>query len=126
MGCSCLRVCCWPAACSLWGALMVWTLKHAYATCAVCGRDAGKLQGLATPLWPDHGPSSTALPIIPLQCLQGMEALARLRCSRGLSVAGYFGSFHRRGPIDIDLPSINSDQSIAVQLRLDEKLQEGV
>eukprot|EP00891_Asterochloris_glomerata_P005862 jgi/Astpho2/5862/Aster-02364 len=56
----------------------------------------------------------------------GMEALARLRCSRGLSVAGYFGSFHRRGPIDIDLPSINSDQSIAVQLRLDEKLQEGV
>lgn len=41
-------------------------------------------------------------------------------------MAGYFGSFHRRGPIDIDLPSINSDQSIAVQLRLDEKLQEGV
>ena len=71
-------------------------------------------------------PGFTASPVILWQCLQGLEALARLRCSRGLSVAGYFGSFHRRGPTDIDMPSINSDQSIAVQLRLDEKLQEGV
>ena len=71
-------------------------------------------------------PGFTASLVMLLQCLQGLEALARLRCSRGLSVAGYFGSFHRRGPTDIDLPSINSDQSVAVQLRLDEKLQEGV
>ena len=54
--------------------------------------------------------------------VQGMEAVARMRCSSGLVVERYLGSFHRRTATDIDLPAINSDQSIAVQLRHDDKL----
>lgn len=51
-----------------------------------------------------------------------MEAVARMRCSSGLVVERYLGSFHRRTVTDIDLPAINADQSIAVQLRYDDKL----
>ncbi len=54
--------------------------------------------------------------------LQGLEAVARMRCSSGLVVERYLGSFHRRTATDIDLPAINADQSIAVQLRHDDKL----
>lgn len=54
--------------------------------------------------------------------LQGMEAVARLRCSKGLTVERYLGSFHRRTATDIDLPAINTDQSVAVQLRHEDKL----
>ena len=54
--------------------------------------------------------------------MQGMEAVARMRCSSGLVVERYLGSFHRRTATDIDLPAINADQSIAVQLRHDDKL----
>lgn len=53
---------------------------------------------------------------------QGMEAVARMRCCKGLAVERYLGSFHRRTATDIDLPAINADQSIAVQLRHDDKL----
>ncbi|KAL0036794.1 hypothetical protein WJX79_010207 [Trebouxia sp. C0005] len=53
---------------------------------------------------------------------QGLEAVARMRCSLGLVVDRYLGSFHRRTATDIDLPAINADQSIAVQLRHDDKL----
>ena len=45
-----------------------------------------------------------------------------MRCSSGLVVDRYLGSFHRRTATDIDLPAINADQSIAVQLRHDDKL----
>jgi len=45
-----------------------------------------------------------------------------MRCSSGLVVERYLGSFHRRTATDIDLPAINADQSIAVQLRHDDKL----
>lgn len=55
-------------------------------------------------------------------CSQGMEAVARMRCCKGLAVERYLGSFHRRTATDIDLPAINADQSIAVQLRHDDKL----
>ena len=51
-----------------------------------------------------------------------MEAVARLRCSKGLTVERYLGSFHRRSATDIDLPAINTDQSVAVQLRYEDKL----
>lgn len=51
-----------------------------------------------------------------------MEAVARMRCSKGLTVERYLGSFHRRTPTDIDLPAVNTDQSIAVQLRHEDKL----
>lgn len=54
--------------------------------------------------------------------VQGMEAVARMRCSTGLTVERYLGSFHWRTVTDIDLPAINADQSIAVQLRHDDKL----
>ena len=51
-----------------------------------------------------------------------MEAVARMRCSKGLTVERYLGSFHRRTATDIDLPAVNTDQSIAVQLRHEDKL----
>ena len=46
-----------------------------------------------------------------------------MRCSSGLTVERYLGSYHRRTATDIDLPAINADQSIAVQLRHDDKLE---
>lgn len=55
-------------------------------------------------------------------CVQGMEAVARLRCSKGLTVEKYLGSFHRRTATDIDLPALHAEQSIAVQLRHEDKL----
>lgn len=58
--------------------------------------------------------------------VQGLEAVARMRCSSGLVVERYLGSFHRRTATDIDLPAINADQSIAVQLRYDDKLDKEV
>ena len=54
--------------------------------------------------------------------VQGMEAVARLRCSKGLTVEKYLGSFHRRTATDIDLPALHAEQSIAVQLRHEDKL----
>lgn len=55
---------------------------------------------------------------------QGLEALMRVRCSAGLSVIDYSGSYCRRTPVDVDLPCVDCDKNIFVRLRYDDTLQE--
>jgi protein transport protein SEC24 len=55
---------------------------------------------------------------------QGFEAVMRVRCSQGLQVQDYFGNFCKRVPTDIDLPAIDSDKTVMVTFRHDDKLQE--
>ncbi|TVU50463.1 hypothetical protein EJB05_01835, partial [Eragrostis curvula] len=55
---------------------------------------------------------------------QGFEAVMRVRCSQGLQVQDYFGSFCKRVPTDVDLPAIDSDKAIMVTFKHDDKFQE--
>ncbi|TVU25461.1 hypothetical protein EJB05_27957, partial [Eragrostis curvula] len=57
---------------------------------------------------------------------QGFEAVMRVRCSQGLQVQDYFGNFCKRVPTDIDLPAIDSDKTIMVTFKHDDKLQENM
>ncbi|XP_039028575.1 protein transport protein Sec24-like At4g32640 [Hibiscus syriacus] len=56
---------------------------------------------------------------------QGFEAVMRVRCSQGIDVKEYHGNFCKRIPTDVDLPGIDSDKTIMVTLKHDEKLQDG-
>jgi protein transport protein SEC24 len=55
----------------------------------------------------------------------GLEAVARLRASTGLSVVDYCGAFAKRTPTDVDLPHIDCDKALGVTLRLEERLSDG-
>ena len=41
-----------------------------------------------------------------------MEALARLRVSKGLTVDRYLGSFYRRTPTDLEFPALSCDHAL--------------
>ncbi|KAK8620249.1 hypothetical protein V6N13_066730 [Hibiscus sabdariffa] len=56
---------------------------------------------------------------------QGFEAVLRVRCSQGIDVKEYHGNFCKRIPTDVDLPGIDSDKTIMVTLKHDDKLQDG-
>ncbi|CAN7022267.1 unnamed protein product [Brassica rapa subsp. trilocularis] len=56
---------------------------------------------------------------------QGFEAVMRVRCSQGIQVQEYSGSFCKRIPTDIDLPAIDCDKAVMVTLKHDDKLQDG-
>ncbi|KAL3680392.1 hypothetical protein R1sor_023348 [Riccia sorocarpa] len=56
---------------------------------------------------------------------QGFEAVARVRCSQGLQVQEYYGNFCKRIPTDVDLPAIDSDKTIMVTFKHDDKFQDG-
>ncbi|XXG89055.1 hypothetical protein AAC387_Pa12g1151 [Persea americana] len=56
---------------------------------------------------------------------QGFEAVMRIRCSQGLQVQEYSGNYCKRIPTDVDLPGIDSDKTIMVTFKHDDKLQEG-
>ena len=56
---------------------------------------------------------------------QGLEAVGRLRVSRGLSIDSYVGAFHRRNPTDLHFPSVSCDHSIAAKIVHEHRLQEG-
>ncbi|KAL6005839.1 Protein transport protein Sec24C [Asimina triloba] len=66
---------------------------------------------------------------------QGFEAVMRVRCSQigkeilkptiGLQVQDYSGNFCKRIPTDVDLPGIDSDKTIMVTFKHDDKFQEG-
>uniref|UniRef100_A0A2P2J682 Protein transport protein Sec24C n=1 Tax=Rhizophora mucronata TaxID=61149 RepID=A0A2P2J682_RHIMU len=56
---------------------------------------------------------------------QGFEAVMRVRCSQGIQVQEYYGNFCKRIPTDVDLPGIDSDKTIMVALKHDDKLQDG-
>ncbi|ONM19368.1 Protein transport protein Sec24-like CEF [Zea mays] len=57
---------------------------------------------------------------------QGFEAVMRVRCSQGLQVQDYYGNFCKRVPTDIDLPAIDSDKTVMVTFKHDDKLPENV
>ncbi|KAI3856673.1 hypothetical protein MKX03_026798 [Papaver bracteatum] len=56
---------------------------------------------------------------------QGFEAVMRVRCSQGLQVQEYTGSFCKRIPTDVDLPAIDCDKTIMVTFKHDDKFLEG-
>ena len=56
---------------------------------------------------------------------QGMEAVMRVRASQGLGVAEYSGYFCKRTPTDVDLPVLDGEKSIMVNLRYEDKLADG-
>jgi protein transport protein SEC24 len=56
---------------------------------------------------------------------QGFEAVMRVRCGQGLQVQEYSGNFCKRVPTDIDLPAIDSDKTLMVTFKHDDKFQEG-
>ena len=56
---------------------------------------------------------------------QGLEAVMRVRASAGLGVADYGGFFCKRTPTDVDLPALDCDKAISVDLRYEEKLADG-
>lgn len=58
----------------------------------------------------------------PLGRAQGWEAVGRLRCSTGLAVERYAGSFYRRTTTDLDFPALHSEHAFAIKLRHEEKL----
>ncbi len=48
--------------------------------------------------------------------------MGRLRCSTGLAVERYAGSFYRRTTTDLDFAALHSEHAFAVRLRYEEKL----
>ena len=56
---------------------------------------------------------------------QGLEAVMRVRASAGLGIADYGGFFCKRTPTDVDLPALDCDKAISVDLRYEEKLADG-
>ncbi|OMJ75185.1 hypothetical protein SteCoe_25735 [Stentor coeruleus] len=55
---------------------------------------------------------------------QGSQVVMRARCSNGLSVDYYLGKYKRKGPVEMEAACIDSDKSIAILLKYDEKLNE--
>jgi protein transport protein SEC24 len=47
---------------------------------------------------------------------QGLEAVGRLRVSRGLLVERYLGAFYRRVDTDLNFPALSCDHSVAAKL----------
>lgn len=56
--------------------------------------------------------------------LKGWEAVGRLRASEGIVIERYFGPHYRRTLTDVDMPAVNADSSLAIELRHSEKLPE--
>lgn len=55
---------------------------------------------------------------------QGLEAVGRLRLSRGLGVEKYIGAFYRRQDTDLSFPALSCDHAVAAKLVYEEKLPE--
>lgn len=55
---------------------------------------------------------------------QGLEAILRVRCSSGLDVESYVGSFYKpvNSPTDLYLPAIDCDKALVAKLDIMEKL----
>jgi hypothetical protein len=61
---------------------------------------------------------------VPVISPQGLEAILRVRCSGGLDVEGYLGSFYKppNSPTDVYLPAIDCDKALIAKLNIMEKL----
>ncbi|CAJ0928548.1 unnamed protein product, partial [Mesorhabditis belari] len=53
----------------------------------------------------------------------GLEAVLRIRCSRGLAISTFYGNFFVRSTDLLSLANVNPDSAIAVQINYEEKLQ---
>jgi len=53
----------------------------------------------------------------------GYEAVLRVRCSTGLAVEQYYGAFHKTLEGDIELPSVDSDKTLATSFKLESDMQ---
>ena len=80
--------------------------------------------------WPGYGPrESERLHFTLVRTLtrnQAFQVLMRVRCGNGLTVDEYVGHYNRRGPTDMELSSLDPDKSIAIFLKHEEKLKEGI
>ncbi|CAK9882645.1 unnamed protein product [Sphagnum jensenii] len=56
---------------------------------------------------------------------QGLEAIMRVRCSKGLQLQEYYGNFWKRNPTEVELPAIDCDKTIMVTFKHDDKFQDG-
>ena len=57
---------------------------------------------------------------------QAFEAVARLRASTGLELAGDAqGYFAKRAPADMDLPALDCDKALLLRLSIEERLRDG-
>lgn len=54
----------------------------------------------------------------------GFEAVMRLRCTRGLSIHAFHGSFFVRSTDLLCLPNINPDAGFGMQISIDENLSD--
>lgn len=68
-------------------------------------------------------PASVCLCAVFHAC-QGLEAILRVRCSSGLDVESYTGSFYKpvNSPTDLYLPAIDCDKALVAKLDIMEKL----
>lgn len=55
---------------------------------------------------------------------QGSQVVMRARCSNGLAVDYYIGKYKRKGPVEMEAACIDSDKSIVIIIKYDEKLNE--
>ncbi|OMJ77443.1 hypothetical protein SteCoe_22962 [Stentor coeruleus] len=55
---------------------------------------------------------------------QGSQVVMRARCSNGLAIDYYIGKYKRKGPVEMEAACIDSDKSIAIIIKYDEKLKE--
>jgi protein transport protein SEC24 len=56
---------------------------------------------------------------------QCSQVIMRTRCCNGLSVDYYIGKYKRRGPVEMQAACIDSDKSIGIVLKYDERLNDG-
>ncbi|XP_065199213.1 protein transport protein Sec24A-like isoform X1 [Sycon ciliatum] len=52
----------------------------------------------------------------------GFEAIMRLRCSYGVTIESFFGNFFHRGSDVLNMPNLNPDLTVGVQLSIEDKL----
>ena len=56
---------------------------------------------------------------------QCSQIAMRARCSNGLSVDFYIGKYKRKGPVEMEIACLDSDKSIGILIKYDEKLNDG-
>jgi protein transport protein SEC24 len=54
----------------------------------------------------------------------GFEGLMRVRTGKGLSVVNHYGHFYTSNGMELDLATLDSDKSILVELKHEDKIDE--
>lgn len=72
-----------------------------------------------------HGEKLHYLLFRSLTRAQGSEVVIKARTSTGFTVTEYMGAFNFKELADFELAAIDSDKTIALQIRNDDKLKEG-